>query len=71
MKAGPYKQRYNGDWIEIAAEGHKIACCDCSLVHLVKARVRKGRVEIVTWRDNRATANRRRGKRLLLLGDLA
>jgi len=40
---------------------YKSACCDCGLVHEYILHVPKGRpVELMAWRDNVATANRRR-----------
>jgi hypothetical protein len=43
----------------------KMRCCDCSLVHLMRFTVVKGEVEIVAWRDERATraARKRKGKK--------
>jgi len=39
---------------------HKVMCCDCGLVHVVRYRVRSANLmEITAWRDNRATAARR------------
>lgn len=48
------------DWITPLSEKHKIACCDCGLVHLFEFRVRKGVIEFRAKRDMRATAQRRR-----------
>ena len=38
------------------------ACCDCGLVHNVVFIPLKTRIKIYFWRDNRRTANVRRGK---------
>jgi len=38
------------------------ACCDCGLVHNVVFVPLKTRLKLYFWRDNRRTANRRRGK---------
>ena len=43
-------------------KGHLIACCDCGLVHLMRPRVRKGRVEVQAFRMSRQTAGRRQKK---------
>ena len=39
------------------------ACCDCGLVHRIVYIPLKTRLKIYFWRDNRRTANRRRGKK--------
>jgi hypothetical protein len=67
-----YTQGKDGDVFLPTMEGegagvHKIACCDCGLVHrftfaVVKYRG-KNRVAFSAVRDNRATAARRRKKR--------
>jgi len=55
-----------GEWIHPVKRGYKMACCDCGLVHVVDfdhipwGRGRK--VVIRAWRDERATAARRRKK---------
>ncbi len=42
-------------------ETQKIACCDCGLVHVHRYRIRgKTLIEVRVWRDERATAARRR-----------
>lgn len=55
-----YIQRRDGEWFDTERE-HKLACCDCGLIHLLKFRVRKGKIQMQATRDNRATAQRRRG----------
>ena len=43
----------------------KMRCCDCCLTHLMRFTVVNGEVEIVAWRDERATAaSRKRAKRV-------
>ena len=54
-----YAQRANGEWMHWSRDGHLVACCDCGLVHLMKPRVRGGRVEVRAWRMPRNTAARR------------
>lgn len=39
----------------------RMACCDCGLVHDIATFVRKGHVFISVRRNNRSTANVRRG----------
>jgi hypothetical protein len=57
-----YKIRKDGEWVHWARKGHLVACCDCGLVHFMKPRVRKGRVEISAVRMPRNTAGRRKSK---------
>ncbi len=59
-----YIQRFDGEWSDVTA-GRKVACCDCGLVHDEEYRILKaenGEESIVraSWRNNRATAARRR-----------
>ncbi len=51
-----------GEWNRPIHSGYRIACCDCGLVHRVNFRVVKGDVEFQVFRDNRATAAKRRKK---------
>jgi hypothetical protein len=61
MKASSYRQRVDGEEIEVQSHGlHKIACCDCGLVHLLEFRVEGSVITFKATRDNRATAQRRR-----------
>ena len=39
-----------------------MACCDCGLVHNIAYVPLKTRLKVYFWRDNRRTANHRRGK---------
>lgn len=55
-----YTQRTDGEWVHWSRKGHLIACCSCGLVHLVKPRVRNGRVEVQAFRLDKNTAARRR-----------
>jgi len=59
-----YVQIYDGDWVQPRSRrGHKMRCCDCGLVHVVNFRVRGGKLQFQVFRDDRATAASRRGKR--------
>ena len=58
-EAMKYYPQKDGEWMQ-PKRGYKMACCDCGLVHRVEFRVVKGRVQFRAWRDNRATAARRR-----------
>lgn len=51
----------DGEWVRVPAKGHKNACCDCSLVHIIDYRIAEdGALEIRFRRDKRATAALRR-----------
>lgn len=55
-----YIKRDADEWVHWSRKGHLVACCDCGLVHLMKPRVRNGRVEVQATRLQRNTAARRR-----------
>jgi len=40
MKARKYVQVVDGDTVEVEGRVHKIACCDCGLVHLLRFRMK-------------------------------
>jgi hypothetical protein len=54
-----YKQRKDGEWFCISPE-HKLKCCDCGLVHIIRVRKQKGKFYMQAVRDNRATVQVRR-----------
>jgi len=56
----------DGAWIQPVRRGYKMACCDCSLVHVLDVRIVKGRVQIRVTRDTRATGQKRRHDRVRL-----
>lgn len=56
-----YHQVVDGEWIT-PSRLHKMACCDCGLVHKLEFRIVKGQVTFRAWRDKRATAAKRRHK---------
>jgi formate-dependent nitrite reductase cytochrome c552 subunit len=59
-----YTQVFDGEWVMPMPQiGHKMACCDCGLIHRMDFAVLKGKVIFRAVRDNRATANRRRAKK--------
>ena len=50
-----------GQWFRVAnRKDHYEVCCDCGLEHRVEYRVRNGKLEFRAWREDRATAARRR-----------
>ena len=51
----------DGEWAQPIQSGYKLSCCDCSLEHILDFRIRNGRIQFRARRDNRATANKRRG----------
>lgn len=64
-----YNQRQNGDIIIIPRNErwHRIACCDCGLVHTFRFATKKnGEIHLQVWRNNRATAQYRRNKKSLV-----
>ncbi len=63
-KDGKYTQRADGEWFHVATRGHLVACCDCGLVHLFKAKVVNGRVMLSAARSPKHTAARRRAKNI-------
>lgn len=51
----------DGEWVRVPAKGHKNACCDCGLVHVIDYRIDDdGALAIRFTRDKRATATMRR-----------
>ncbi len=55
-----YVQVTDGEWVQPIRKGYRVTCCDCGLVHRINIRVRKGKVQFQAFRDNRATARRRK-----------
>lgn len=58
-KSSTYTQMYDGDWFD-AGKPLDLACCDCSLVHEVRARIKDGKVQLSFKRVARSTAQLRR-----------
>lgn len=59
--ADRYKRHISGTWMW-PAKTLMFSCCDCALTHKIKFRVmRDGNLRMRLDRDNRATANKRRG----------
>jgi hypothetical protein len=51
----------DGEWIQVPMRGYKEQCCDCSLIHRMNFRITdKGKIEIQSFRDARATAGARK-----------
>jgi hypothetical protein len=48
------------EWVHVPRSGMYLACCDCSLVHFVRSRVRNGRVELWIDRMERETKSLRK-----------
>jgi hypothetical protein len=62
---GKYTTRKDGEWFDTTGGLHKLACCHCGLIHLVRLRVTEdGRIEMQLTIDKRATAQRRRHMKL-------
>ena len=58
-----YTPREDNEWVKPTMRRHKIACCDCGLVHVFEFKVVYRAVWFRAKRDNRATAARRRESR--------
>ena len=61
-----YPAVQNGEWIQPIRKGYKMSCCDCGLVHVLNFRLRKGRIQLQAFRDNRATGQKRRYSQLMV-----
>jgi hypothetical protein len=65
-----YHVAHDGEWIKPRMRGYRLACCGCGLVHVVDFVVAKYRGKHIVlfraFRDERATAAKRRVKRGLL-----
>jgi hypothetical protein len=61
-----YKQRQDNEGFEVpSGKIYRIACCDCGLVHDFVFISEDGKnIGVAAKRNNRATAQRRRNKRL-------
>ena len=64
-----YEVKESGEWFEVE-QGHKVACCDCGLVHDFYFRRRKGKLEMRAIRNNRSTGQVRRHMKRKMLGPL-
>lgn len=67
-----YPEVKAGEWVKPTRKGYRLMCCDCGLVHkidflLVPLHGGKG-IIFRAFRDNRATAARRRNKRIVING---
>lgn len=58
-----YYEATAGEWIEPIKRGYKMGCCDCGLVHTINFRIVDGQVQMQLFRDRRATAACRRGRK--------
>jgi len=56
-----YAPTPEGEWFELPRR-HRlwIACCYCGLVHETQTKIRGRKVFMRVWRNDRATATRRR-----------
>lgn len=53
------EQVFEGEWTEWA-KTDRFQCCDCLAIHDIEFRVRKGKVQVRVYRNNRSTAAYRR-----------
>lgn len=56
-----YEEPEDGTWFAVHKRGHRIACCDCGLVHDYDFRVVDGQIQARARRHKRATVAMRRG----------
>ena len=54
-----YRNEYI-EWFKPSLNRFSLACCDCSLVHDIKFRIKGKTLELNMKRNNRATMNMRR-----------
>ena len=68
MPRARYKQRRDGDAFTVpSGDIHRIACCDCGLVHDFAFVSEDGKpIGIAVRRNNRSTAQRRRQREVLI-----
>jgi hypothetical protein len=57
-----YAEVKSGQWVQPVRRGYKMECCDCGLVHTLDFRIRSRRIQMRAFRDNVATANKRRAR---------
>lgn len=57
-----YRTLSDGEWAQAPDGLAKIACCDCHLTHVFQFKRANSGIQYRGWRDNRATAAKRRGK---------
>lgn len=56
-----YDQKRSGEWVRVG-RAHRIACCDCGLVHDLRFRGEGRSLEMSATLRERSTAARRRGR---------
>lgn len=61
MARSKYEQAEDGEVVTPVHNDYRQQCCDCGLVHRFRFRVVDGQVTFKITRDNRATAQVRRG----------
>jgi hypothetical protein len=62
-----YYRVTDGEWFEPEQQNHKLACCDCGLVHTINFRIKKGNVQMQATRNKRSTALIRRHKKIKIV----
>lgn len=60
-KRAAYDPVGDGQWFGVPKRGEEISCCDCGLVHHVKASKRRGRIGLRFWRLSAQTGGIRKG----------
>ena len=63
MSASRYIQAYGDEWFIVPKKtGIDIACCECSLVHDLRARLHNGHIEVKFMPHARKTSALRRSE---------
>ncbi len=52
----------DGQWHRPVMKNHKLACCDCGLVHTMNYRIVGNKIEFKAERDEKLTRSLRRRK---------
>ena len=60
-----YEKWDEGEWVQPVEDGFKSSCCDCGAVHKMDFRVYDGRAQFRAFRDNRATGQVRRHRKVV------
>ena len=61
MSKSEYYHVTDGEWLPVPWRHYKEQCCDCGLIHRHNFRInKKGKLEIQSFRDARATNGARK-----------
>jgi hypothetical protein len=60
MGKSEYHHVEDDEWMQVDGRDLRHACCDCGVIHDMKFRIRKGKIEYQAKRNPHATAGMRR-----------